>query len=372
MRCASRTKPRHKFRPRGAPLVKADSGDAAPKASPKARDGSQLLLGPRRAARPPTPRSLRLPPCSAADSARVVRGACRLAQHVEREAIALLRLVLGIGERLVDGLAEHELPPRMRIAWRSAWRITGLAASARSASAPCRRDRVAALAPIDEMPRSIRPQVEALTSSELDWPRWRAQSPEPIVPAISRSAVAASGMRSRASARQSSNTPSSLDSPVFVQEANRRRLLAPSVACRFDSRSPAARSRGAPCRLRAPWRSGLDQRAPLRRASAAPIASRLGNAGAAPISRFGSTMEQALPLWPGSLPHAGALWSRALRRGSHDQPSLPRSGPSRICAAASPSGARRERPSRSFPPWARSHEGHLVTGQPRQEQRRAA
>ena len=40
---------------------------------------------------------------------RVVGGARSLPQHVEGEAIALLRLVLGIGKRLLDGLAEHEL-----------------------------------------------------------------------------------------------------------------------------------------------------------------------------------------------------------------------------------------------------------------------
>ena len=40
---------------------------------------------------------------------RVVGGARSLPQHVEGEAVALLRLVLGIGKRLFDGLAEHEL-----------------------------------------------------------------------------------------------------------------------------------------------------------------------------------------------------------------------------------------------------------------------
>ena len=40
---------------------------------------------------------------------RVFAGAGRLAQHVEGEAVALPRLVLGIRERLLDGLAQHEL-----------------------------------------------------------------------------------------------------------------------------------------------------------------------------------------------------------------------------------------------------------------------
>ncbi len=39
----------------------------------------------------------------------VVLGAGRLPQHVEGEAITLLGLVFGIGERVLDGLAEHEL-----------------------------------------------------------------------------------------------------------------------------------------------------------------------------------------------------------------------------------------------------------------------
>ena len=40
---------------------------------------------------------------------RVLCGARRLAQHVEGKAIALRRFVLGVGERIADGLAEHEL-----------------------------------------------------------------------------------------------------------------------------------------------------------------------------------------------------------------------------------------------------------------------
>ena len=60
-------------------------------------------------------------------------------------------------------------------------------------------------------PVSIRPQVEALTSSELDWPTCESQSASPSLSRISLSAVAWSGMRSRASATHISSTPSSED-----------------------------------------------------------------------------------------------------------------------------------------------------------------
>ena len=40
---------------------------------------------------------------------RVLRGARRLAQHVEGKAIAFRRFVLDIGKRIANGLAEHDL-----------------------------------------------------------------------------------------------------------------------------------------------------------------------------------------------------------------------------------------------------------------------
>src|SRR5262249_62232784 len=39
---------------------------------------------------------------------RVACGPRRLSQYIKREAVALFRLVLGVGERLADSLAEHE------------------------------------------------------------------------------------------------------------------------------------------------------------------------------------------------------------------------------------------------------------------------
>src|SRR3546814_2954124 len=47
------------------------------------------------------------------------------------------------------------------------------------------------------LPVSISPQVEALTKSLSEWPRWLAQSADPIFSAMSRSRVSSSGIRSR-------------------------------------------------------------------------------------------------------------------------------------------------------------------------------
>ena len=88
---------------------------------------------------------------------RVVGGARSLPQHVEREAIALLRLVLGIGKRLLDGLAEHEL------AAENAHGLAERLADHRFAASPDQALdhagwRVAlALAPIDDAPRQHQP-----------------------------------------------------------------------------------------------------------------------------------------------------------------------------------------------------------------------
>ena len=62
-------------------------------------------------------------------------------------------------------------------------------------------------------PVSIRPQVEALTSQESDWPWWAPQLPERIFSAIRSSRVAASGTRSSASARHIRARPSELVRP---------------------------------------------------------------------------------------------------------------------------------------------------------------
>ena len=73
-------------------------------------------------------------------------------------------------------------------------------------------DRLRSLLVAVSRPVSSRPQVAALTNSDGLWPRWARQSPPPILSRISASRVSSSGMRSSASARHISATPSWLDS----------------------------------------------------------------------------------------------------------------------------------------------------------------
>ena len=73
-------------------------------------------------------------------------------------------------------------------------------------------DRLFSLLVAVSRPVSIRPQVAALTNSDGLRPRWACQSPPPILSRISASRVSSSGMRSSASARHISATPSWLDS----------------------------------------------------------------------------------------------------------------------------------------------------------------
>ena len=73
-------------------------------------------------------------------------------------------------------------------------------------------DRLCSLLVAVSRPVSIKPQVAAFTNSDGLWPRWARQSPPPILSRISASRVSSSGMRSSASARHISATPSWLDS----------------------------------------------------------------------------------------------------------------------------------------------------------------
>ena len=88
---------------------------------------------------------------------RVGGGARSFPQHVEGEAIALLRLVLGLDKRLVDGLPEHEL------AAKDAHRLAKRFADDRLAASPDQALdhagwRVAlALAPVDDATREHQP-----------------------------------------------------------------------------------------------------------------------------------------------------------------------------------------------------------------------
>ena len=76
-------------------------------------------------------------------------------------------------------------------------------------------------------------QAEAFTASELPCPRCFCQSAPAMRSSISASAVAASGMRSSASARQSSATPSAVPRPYSARKSvtSAPGLCAPRAAC---------------------------------------------------------------------------------------------------------------------------------------------
>ena len=87
------------------------------------------------------------------------------------------------------------------------------------------------------------PQVAALTNGEGDWPTWARHSPPPTLSAIRASRVAASGMRSSASAMHISATPSWLESaysrisPCTSPPAGRARR--PSISLRASAAASA-------------------------------------------------------------------------------------------------------------------------------------
>ena len=131
--------------------------------------------------------------------------------------------------------------PMIRIAWRTARRITGSPTRpTRRLKAPCASRRVSS-ARSTRWPVSISPQVEALTSTESERPMCRFQSASPSLSRISRSAVSSSGMRSSASATHISSTPSSLPrsywrmkasiAPWSAARARTRRTRSVAVAC---------------------------------------------------------------------------------------------------------------------------------------------
>ena len=100
--------------------------------------------------------------------------------------------------------------PIMRMARSVPLRIKG------SPPRPMRRVRAwpseASLVVVVSRPVTTRPQVAALTKSDGLRPTWARQSPPAILSRMSASRVARSGMRSSASARHISATPSWLDS----------------------------------------------------------------------------------------------------------------------------------------------------------------
>ncbi len=125
-----------------------------------------------------------------------------------------------------------------RIACRIATRTTGSPARATTRSYQLAGSLADSASICVSLPVSIRPQVDALTSSDGLCPRCFCQSPRESLSRISRSAVSASGMRNSASATHISNTPSCVER---------------SYCCRNDSipALPAWRARTASTQARA-------------------------------------------------------------------------------------------------------------------------
>ncbi len=202
--------------------------------------------------------------------------------------------------------------PMIRIAWRTASRITG------SPTRPTRRlkalwtSRRVSSARSTRWPVSIRPQVEALTSTESDRPMWRFQSASPSLSRISLSAVSSSGMRSSASATHISSTPSSLPRSYWRMKAS----IAPCWRAR--ARTRATRSVAVACTAarsasgRRAWSSRPRTWAASSRTQPAVMAAR-GAAGGAGSSGATSAREPPSTAGGGMCMAEG---SRAGARGS--------------------------------------------------------
>ena len=107
------------------------------------------------------------------------------------------------------------------MAWVMAARITGSPERASRRFITCvQSTRLSGSSPTSR-PVSIKAQVEALTNSDSLRPTCASQSAPPILSRIRRSAVAASGMRSSASARHISTMPSRELSAYSCRNASR-------------------------------------------------------------------------------------------------------------------------------------------------------
>ena len=116
-------------------------------------------------------------------------------------------------------------PPIIFMACMTAARITGSPIVAVRRRIQWSVSWVISLSRLTSWPVSIRPQVEAFTNRDWDFPRWVFQLPAWIFSAISRSAVRASGTRNSASARHIRATPSALERPNSSRKASRVPLL---------------------------------------------------------------------------------------------------------------------------------------------------
>ncbi len=159
--------------------------------------------------------------------------------------------------------------------WRKAARITG---------SPRRRTARESICPSAEgestRPVSMKAKEEALTSRLSACPRWLCQSAPASLSSISLSAVAASGMRSSASARQRSATPSRVPRPNSARKAEtsapgrwarradstretaraRTRMAASGARVASATRGPSTASSGARCSRRRAARCGSGAR----------------------------------------------------------------------------------------------------------------
>ena len=177
----------------------------------------------------------------------------------------------------------------MRIAWIIAWRMTGspVFATARPRKSPKSRSSSSPARSITR-PVSIRAQVEALTKSDSLLPRWPCQSASAILSRIRRSAVSASGTRSRLSARHMRTTPSLFDSPYSLRKASSP--PSPWRISRTRRTRAAARSCTRPCASASRLASGkwATTQAVSSAPCAASIANRLGSVcGKSPTNVMG-------------------------------------------------------------------------------------
>ena len=154
-------------------------------------------------------------------------GARALAQHVEgAERSPRPRRPR---QRRLDGAAEHELLAHdadgggHRAADHRLAQPAGQAAQMKPGRSRCAPARPTSTS----RPVSIRPQVEALTNRLSDWPRWLAQSAEPIFSAISRSRVRLVGRaQQRLGQAHQRQALAACDERELLQEALHHALLA--------------------------------------------------------------------------------------------------------------------------------------------------
>ena len=140
---------------------------------------------------------------------RVLGGGRGFAEHVVGMAKSFGFALASVGQRLLDRLAGHELlahQPHAEVHTLADQRFATLGDETRQRARHARLARRR-----DQLAGDHQPQVAALTNRDCALLVCAAQSPPPILSRMSASRVAVSGMRSSASARHISATPSWLD-----------------------------------------------------------------------------------------------------------------------------------------------------------------